>query len=138
MAMAKAICTCKTCGKKFEVSREVFKASERDNTIAYMQEHYTECTECYKARMRAKVNETATYNGWAPLTGSDKQIDWATSIRDKMIAYAMGKVKPEAADFAKAIIIKITAKHTDARWWIDHRDDNRALLQEMADAANNK
>lgn len=136
MAKATATCTCKTCGRAFDVTRDVFNARERESAIAYMHEHYTECPECHKARMAVKSADKAHDNGWAQLTGSDKQIAWAMEIREKMIDSVLHYVRPDAMDTAKAIITEITAKHADARWWIDHRDDNRALMQEMADAAN--
>lgn len=139
MAKATANCTCKVCGKVFTVTRDVFKASQRESTIAYMVEHYTECPECYKARMAAKQAQEDAASGWAKLTGSEKQIAWATDIRKDMIDnQIMIRVAPQYIEQARRAVIALTERHTDARWWIDHRDDWRGVVTEFAAVAEGK
>jgi len=71
----------------------------------------------------------------APLTGSEKQIAFASDLREKVIrrreeeydqavkrAQRAGTPMPSQAqvDRALAQIAETFNAHTDARWWIDH------------------
>ena len=124
-----ATCTCATCGKTFVKTWDIKKSSERDSTIAYMQDRYTECADCYGARIKAESVAKSEAAGYAPMTGSEKQIAWAIKIREEKIERVLKHTRPEYADKVKAIIVEITADHSDARWWIDTRDDrNKALM----------
>ena len=56
------------------------------------------------------------------LTGTDKQIEWAMTLRPQVLAgveAALTKAKAPAAT-AAAIVAEI-ATHNEAAWWIDHR-----------------
>lgn len=131
MATATATCTCKTCGKVFHPSFNIHKSSEREAAVEYMQERYTECPECYSVRKRGGVAANALVNGWAQLTGSEKQIAWAAQIRETAIKSIMARVKPEAAEMAAKVAVALTERHTTAGWWIDHRDDTREIIAEF-------
>lgn len=49
------------------------------------------------------------------LTGSEKQIAWATSIRGSVIAHLNDPYDPQTEYIAKARLI------TNSSWWIDNR-----------------
>ena len=77
------------------------------------------------------------------LTGSDKQIAWATDIRRKAIAAVLDKLteSPAAAkrineDPRKAEILSDLAteiaSHADARYWIDSRGNSMDLIRAAA------
>ena len=80
------------------------KNSERDRRAAAMGRD--DCPAC----RRAAADKAATDQGLPQLTGSDKQIAWATDIRARALrllpADRSDKLRPE----------------TSARWWIDHRN----------------
>ncbi len=63
------------------------------------------------------------------LTGTDKQIAWATDIRNRIaadVAALLAKIKCPA-ETAAAITAEIVS-HTEARWYIDRREyDAREL-----------
>lgn len=68
------------------------------------------------------------------LTGSDKQVAWATDLRRRTIQAALVKLVSCPADIAKwdatpparrdallAAIGAVASEQTSAKWWIDHR-----------------
>jgi hypothetical protein len=59
---------------------------------------------------------------WPQLTGSDKQVAWATKIRQDILGKLASGIKPECADLLARCIDRITAEHTSASWWIDRRE----------------
>lgn len=66
------------------------------------------------------------------LEGSDKQVKWATDIRESAIA-AVAKHLNNEADVTTAT--QALAQVTSSRWWIDNRDKKaEALLQSVLDA----
>lgn len=101
------------------------------------------CPECWQAKRdaeRESANQAAAESnasaGLPALTGSDKQIAWAESIRkpvaetllrldglsrDHAAAHLSEQARGEVRD-AVALIVSEVLGHTDARWWIDHRD----------------
>ena len=91
MAKAKAICTCRTCGNKFEVVKNCFNRSDADNFEQYAKETYTECKDCYRARIEeenaSKAKTIIEKYGFPTITGvSDKQTDYANRLRDEYLA----------------------------------------------------
>ena len=91
MAKAKAICTCKTCGKEFEVVKYLYGRDDEDSYIEYAKEHYTECKDCYRARIEeknaSKAKTIIEKYGFPTITGvSDKQTDYANRLRDEYLA----------------------------------------------------
>lgn len=102
MAKAIAICRCATCGKEFEQSAVKRNRREADKWEEWAVSYYDECSECYqkrKERQREEENqkaaELATEAGLPKLTGSDKQVAWAESIR-------MGFYQVTAAEMERA------------------------------------
>jgi hypothetical protein len=70
-----------------------------------------------------------TINNLPELTGSEKQIKWAESLRAKFIdqANAMLEKHPSPAASEKRFIdavAKVLDDQTTAAWWIDSRDDD--------------
>ncbi|MBI0533016.1 hypothetical protein [Sphingomonas sp. TX0522] len=73
------------------------------------------CRSCYDAAnavRAAKDSEAIADLTLVPLTGSEKQVVWAETLRTKRIA-AVRKRSPTAADRLASI--------ADAKWWIDNR-----------------
>jgi len=107
------------------------------------------CSECYQAdlaRQREESNreaaEVAKEQNLPKLTGSEKQIPWAETIRQQMLAdmdeFVYKHIKPECRNDLKLCeaIDHIKGK-TEARWWIDNRGmdmsyEFRRLLEDAA------
>lgn len=107
------------------------------------------CSECYHAELKRRheeenreAAEAAREMGLPSLTGTEKQVAWAESIRQQLLAdideFIYRQVKAEHRNDPKLLeaVEKIRSK-TEARWWIDHRGMNMAwelrhLLEEAA------
>jgi len=136
-----------TCGHQVEI--QLFgKYEDREKRIAYLET--CECYECRKAKDNAAAAAAKEERGLPDLTGSEKQIAWANTIREK--AYeALDCLMP----FASVEKLKVLVGHwrrdmdaqmkekclasteiikplfdgfknkmdaqTEAKWWIDNR-----------------
>jgi hypothetical protein len=102
------------------------------------------CPECEQAKRteataaaNAEAAEAASKAGLPKLTGSEKQIAWAETIRMKVIAQAQDAINRTATTPARqAQVAPLLAKlkaQTNAAWWIDNRTRSGIeLLKEMA------
>lgn len=130
MAIARAWCTCKTCGQEFEVRVRRNSSSEAKSFEKWAVEHIDECPDCEEKRLReahdaenAAAAEKAAEAGLPQLTGSAKQIAWAESIRMKIITgltTMQPGYRPIMQDVCKTVA-RILTTETRASWWIDHR-----------------
>lgn len=150
MAKARAICTCKSCGCEFEKTTIKRNSREANSWEEWAASYYDECTDCYKERKereKQEANEKAAEfsreSGLAPLTGSDKQIAWANTIRMKFVEAvdefravrlqqieSCGSDEKEFIDAAgkeieslDRIMAYLEQHYTEARFWIDNRND---------------
>lgn len=136
MAKAIAKCTCKVCGIVFEVT--AFRQNRRmaDSFEQWAEKNITLCKECENrqieernAQENARAIEAAAERGWPELTGSDKQIGWASSIREAglpgLIKFVEQSKKntmiPAERLNAGEIALKVIMGKTEASWWIDNR-----------------
>jgi len=71
-----------TCGH-VEAVQLYGKASERVNREAYLQT--TMCPECYRMAQNRKAAEQAAQQGLPKLLGTEKQVIWAETLRQKAI-----------------------------------------------------
>ena len=112
-----------TCGHTEEV--QLFgKMEDRERKIKWLESQ--ECDECRKAKANAEAAAAKKARGLADLEGSEKQIVWANTIREK--AYkCFDSLQPFASNpQAKAMMDGWKAKmdaETSAKWWIDNRND---------------
>lgn len=121
------------------------KEADRQRRIAWLAEH-GECSSCYKKRIEAAhAAETAAAAAKAAeeklpvLTGSEKQIAWALSIRAKkfealneMFANANANATDEQRQqnqIALQATKNVLASKTAAKFWIDNRNvESRKLI----------
>lgn len=139
MAKAEIKCTCPECGAKHTWSVICHNRREADNWEQYHADEANTrlCPECYRkhraaerAEAREAENKVAAENvaalGLPALTGTEKQVAWATSIRQKALDEALathGGSLANLNDKGRAVLAAAMAKmSTDASWWIDHRE----------------
>ncbi|GAA0739251.1 helix-turn-helix domain-containing protein [Dactylosporangium roseum] len=94
------------------------------------------CANCLAEQRRKQSSEAAQVaatSGLPALTGSDKQIAWAETIRLAGLAsledYARrhtghisdATTRARVTDTLLRILTRIASAHADARWWIDNR-----------------
>jgi len=96
--------------------------TERDKKIEWFER--TLCPDCYRAQKETECQQENDRAldlvgkiGFTPLTGSDKQVVWATSIRQK--AYETIIARNIIVD--AGIACKILNLEASAKWWIDNR-----------------
>jgi len=124
-----AKCTCWTCGNTFGFTASRQNRAAAESFKEWAEDNITECSVCEAARKakereaeNAAAAEEAAKVGWPQLTGSAKQIAWATTIRQGILSKLTADIKPEsAALLAKCIEVLVSGK-TDASWWIDRRE----------------
>lgn len=116
------------------------KMDDRYKKIEWLEKNGV-CTECQKAQKAqehaeatAKAAEKATAENLPALTGSEKQINWALTIRaeklaklDEVYNKAVAAANNDTDKIADAKLQiqafkKVFASFTDAKFWIDNRD----------------
>jgi len=96
----------------------------------------TSCRDCFVAEKRAEEAAAAALSSAAIshldlplLTGTDRQISWASTIRTKRLA---ALANPNGDADCNACL-----RVTDAKWWIDCRDLTDVDLMAAAGQASN-
>lgn len=134
-----------TCGHT-ETVQMYGSSSERDSKAAWLAGK--PCQECQRKAQQAQAAESAQAQGLSALTGSDKQVAWATTIRAEQLAgvaalrkefQAAGRkqnvteaVMAEQMGQFDALVAKLTAQ-TAAAWWIDRRSNSaQSLLKDVS------
>ncbi|MBJ6123705.1 hypothetical protein [Sphingomonas mollis] len=97
-------------------------ASQQDRKARWLTT--TKCRSCFITEKKTAQADAASRDGAAiahldlpPLTGSERQVAWATSVRASHLAALVAE--PDAGNtgaFQTCLTI------TDGKWWIDHRD----------------
>ena len=99
------------------------------------------CSDCvgaqraeYRQASAVVLTAQAVAAGLPALTGTPKQVAWAESIRmrllDDLRAASERGPQRDRAGGIMAVYIRAASPVTEARDWIDHRNDPRALLRE--------
>ena len=96
----------------------------------------TLCASCYRAEKAAESERALTKAQGAiahltlvPLTGSERQVSWATAIRAQRIAMLRTACSFTSAETGAALL-----GIADAKWWIDQRELTDEQLLERAGA----
>jgi len=125
-----------TCGH--EETHQLFgRHREKERRIEWMENNMV-CSECYKKQIQearktatATAIEAAAERGLPDLTGTEKQIAWAETLRSRIlesIEKMMGD--PELAEYVKftreqvETVYQMISAEDSSRFWIDHRDNN--------------
>lgn len=101
---------------------------ERYKKIEWWQENCI-CSECYKKQQLERAEQYESDNNLVELTGSEKQIKWAKSIRANKLKYigdmfrSSGLREDEYNNYIKESVLNYFNQFTEASWWIDRRDD---------------
>jgi hypothetical protein len=109
-------------------------AGQMDRKAAWLRT--TKCKSCFVAEKRLEQADAAAGDSTAiahldlvALTGSDRQVAWASTIRAKRLAAIIAAAPPTGPTDPQACCFI-----TDAKWWIDHRDLSDADLLAKAEA----
>lgn len=136
MAKARAICKCAVCGTEFEITAYKRNSSEAASFVKWAEENITVCQDCERKQREAdraveneKAAQAAAENGWPQLSGTDKQIAWANTIREQameaMREYFLDEERLKDHPFGRYAHEALTAillDQTRASYWIENRD----------------
>lgn len=133
--MAKYEVTCPTCEETYTVN---LTGPHRDRKWRLENWDWT-CDECREKARQEENQKAAEANiaaGLPPLTGSEKQVAWAETIRKQKIATLDEAIQHrEMSDrvdkdrfFAAVESLK---NKSEARWWIDNRDTHVDRLMKI-------
>lgn len=128
----------KSCGHVEE--EQLFgPGSERDRKLAWMEKTGL-CRACYaveqtaaRETQNAAAATASTAAGLPTLTGTERQVPWATTIRQEWIGRSLERVPAEhpSREAVGQALIAAASSQPSAGWWIDHRDTlNRDLAAE--------
>ncbi len=137
-----------SCGHT-ELINLIGKVKDRERKIEYFENHGL-CSECWEAErtrqfeeQNQKAAEEAKEYGLPDLSGTEKQVAWATTIRQEFVAQAERNIsyyedkaaQPRIADDPKRkvaaheliqamrqVVENRLLAQTSARFWIDNRD----------------
>lgn len=138
---------------KYEVTRscghiekvELFGPSKNRNWRLDNVEAKKLCEECYRAKLaeerelaNKQAAEAAQAQGLPELEGTEKQIAWAETIRQEVLAAIDDYIlEDEAEDLRVIELISHIKSKTSASWWIDRRETSsyriRRLLERTID-----
>lgn len=148
MAKGRVECTCCECGKSFTASKILASRDQANNWEAWAKSNIIQCDDCHtkereaqKAAENAKAAEAAQEFELPELTGTEKQIAWANTIRvrffeeyckvqermKKFTAEQMEKCKSEIEKLDRVAEYLFSSK-TTASFWIDQRDTTLPTL----------
>ena len=148
MAKGTAACTCCECGKSFTASKILASRDQANNWEEWAKSNIIQCDDCRekereeeKAAANAKAAEAAKELKLPELTGTEKQIAWANTIRVKVfeqyskVTESFTKFTPEkqnqcAEEFEKLneVADYLFNNKLSASFWIEHRDLNIRIL----------
>ena len=155
MAKASIKLVCEKCGREFVHEKICYNRSDANNYEDWASRNITICPDCYKAEMQAaeakkraeqsaEAAEEAKKLSLPALTGSEKQVAWANTLRHKMLVkYGIdhgfangktiddlksilddclsGKIQTTESDIHKLQMMYAAWTETSAKWFIDHR-----------------
>ena len=153
MAKAKIEMTCATCGATYTAEKHCYNRREADSWEAWMANQEGCCPACYRnaaaerraaerdAENAAAAKRTAKLDLPALTDGTERQIAWATTIRqqalDSALVSAAGATSTQLNEQGRDMIRGLIAKMSlAATWWIDHRDDAANLVRDEIECAN--
>ncbi len=93
--------------------------SDREKNPEKLLNWYKEkgyCPECFKKMKEAEKDANNIKFGLPALVGSDKQAEWADSIRGAAMSYLVTYCDSDDDE-----IFSLIKKKKDAKWWIEHQ-----------------
>lgn len=143
--MARAYFPCRECGTSVPVYGPNRREVDRLAIWHESQDHL--CDACRRAELERENQQAAEHNaaaGLPALTGSDKQVAWAESIRARKLDTLDRARRGELSDLERIAfigyidlsdpaipdLVDALRGQTSASWWIDRRDRKTELLIE--------
>lgn len=151
MAKARIKMTCAECGAEYYAEKNCYNRREADSWEAWMATQEGCCPTCYaklkaakrdaeRAEATARAAEQSAAHNLPALTGTEKQVAWATTIRAQALNEALESHNgslDNLNDVGRQVLAAAMAHMpTEATWWIDRRADAEHLALEELECAN--
>lgn len=102
----------------------------KDREWRVEQAQYRLCPDCYRAMKQKEMEEELAKYNLPELSGTERQIKWATDIRFKF-AHEANRIMNEDKYRNNAEFIErynktyksVVDVETTSKWWIEHRDE---------------
>lgn len=129
-----------TCGHR--VRHVLTVAEEKQGKVEWLES--VVCPECFRAEKEkekaaarqkadAEAQKLTSEAGFPALTGSEKQVKWANTIRAELWKLLGDADEPDPADQETLEALEKIRKRffaeTSAKWWIDHRGRYRCIAE---------
>lgn len=109
---------CNECGTTYRVQM-YGKMKDREWKVENWKGYCQECKDKFSREQLEQAQKESEEMGLPELTGTEKQIAWATKIRAEMVA------NQEHLSAEESVVLDIIIqKRLSAGWWIDHRDNS--------------
>lgn len=141
MAIARAICTCNICGKKFEVKAERRNRADANSFEEWAANNITTCRDCQRAAELQEAQSKAAERNLPALCGSDKQISWAMRIRNRFLDDFDNACQGYPAHYAKFLtdfVNLVLQSKSYAGWWIEFDKICNATVYDLIRAVTNQ
>lgn len=120
------------CGHTATVRMYEKKRADRERKVEWFKT--INCPQCKAKAEMARAKAEAEAKHLPELSGSDKQIAWATLIRDKALAVLdklSATLPADRVAFLQEYTAKWLANETSSRYWIDNRDNLELDIEVM-------
>ena len=123
-----------TCGHEGRV--QIYGPS-KDRERKAQSEFNKMCRDCYIAQQRRAAWKRATEENLPVLQGTEKQIDWAMQIRERLLSnYEKETIPAQFAPAMEYVIEQMLHRQTAAHWWIDRRNLTYDAVRTVRDYMN--
>lgn len=156
MAKAQVTLTCSVCGQSFTKMKICHNRTEANSWEEWMKRNYAVCPDCYHEQLQKKTAEAAEAMSLPQLQGTERQISYAMSIRQKFVTdinthisqletmlkerETDGEATPEHyahIKLCKEILSKMLTE-TNSEWWIQNAQSPMILFDKAMENAYNK
>lgn len=104
---------CVECGNEFRTTKQFFKRADAERWEQWAEQNIDTCPECYKkAEMANHLRHALEYakdNNLPTLSGTEKQISWAETIRYDVLK----EIKPEDMFYLRKSVTGFEASDGD-------------------------
>lgn len=148
MAKARVTCKCTVCGSEFEHTHMCRNRTEADSYERWAAENITICPSCYAAAKKAEAQAAqdkylaaiADAHPLPVISGvSDKQVAYATSLRDRFITNVLARYNVDINKFfAAEQAIRMDALNADGISKLQIMADKAGMPLEQYFAAKRK
>ena len=101
MEIARVECFCKNCGDLFVFEKECQNRLEAEALEKWAAKKKTLCPKCYRGSQQLRTSQLSAELKLPAITGTEKQIQYAQSLRDRYVTKHEGAVRAALRELEK-------------------------------------